>query len=365
MSSKYNFEYERRIRAGFIGCGGHSFRNIYPTFQYAPVDLVAVCDFNKERAETYRSMFGAGTAYDNHLEMLEREELDAVFVVTNYENGKPRYPKLSIDIMNAGCHAWIEKPPAGSVQEVREMMDVSEKTGKFVMVGFKKTFFTAIAKAKQIIESEEFGQPASIYVRYPQHLPDLSQREDPHKMLGFLDHIGHPGSILHYLMGKIQHIYFEREAVNGGTITTIKFLSGAIGSLHLTAGQSGTSPLERVEVIGKGCNIVVDNGIKLTYYRRGGRGPGGYGRSPSYMGSDETAPIYWEPEFSLGQLYNKGIFMLGYASEVIYFSECVLTNTPPEKSNLETALEITKLYEAYKKPSGQRIEINTPITQEA
>ncbi len=79
------------------------------------------------------------------------------------------------------------------------------------------------------------------------------------------------------------------------------------------------------------------------------------------MGNDETAPIYWEPEFSLGQLYNKGIFMLGYAPEIIYFSECVLTNTPPEKSNLETALEITKLYEAYKRPSGQKIEINRPM----
>lgn len=26
---RYNFEYARRIRAGFIGCGGHAFRNVY------------------------------------------------------------------------------------------------------------------------------------------------------------------------------------------------------------------------------------------------------------------------------------------------------------------------------------------------
>ncbi|MBD3185175.1 gfo/Idh/MocA family oxidoreductase [Candidatus Poribacteria bacterium] len=358
MPQKYNFEYESRIKAGFIGCGGHSFRNIYPTFQNAPVELVAVCDINRERAETYRKMFGAEKAYDNHLQMLQKENLDAVFVVTNYENGRARYPKLAMDIMNSDCHAWIEKPPASSVAEVQQMMEVSEKTGKFVMVGFKKTFFTAIEKTKEIIESEEFGTPASIYVRYPQHLPDIKDRNDDHKMLGFLDHIGHPGSILHYLMGKIKHLYYEREPINGGSIATIKFVSGVVGSLHLTSGQSGTSPLERVEVIGRGCNVVVDNGVKLTYYRRGGRGPGGYGRSPDYMGNNEGAPLYWEPEFSLGQLYNKAIFMLGYATEVIYFAECVLNNTPPEKSNLETALEITKLYEAYKNDSGQIIQIN-------
>lgn len=355
MSVKYNFEYERRIKAGFIGCGGHSFRNIYPAFQYAPVDLIAVCDFDKSRAETYKSFFGAKKVYDDHIEMLEKESLDAVFVVTNYENAIPRYPRLAVDIMNSGCHAWIEKPPASSVLEVLQMIEVSQKTGKFVMVGFKKTFFTAITKVKEIISSKEFGNPSSIYVRYPQGIPEFSGRGDNHKMLGFLDHIGHPASIIHYLMGKIKSVYFEREPFNGGTIATLTFLNGAIGCLHLTAGQSGTSPLERVEVIGNGCNVVVENGVKLTYYRRGDRGPGGYGRSGSYIGNDETAPIYWEPEFSLGQLYNKSLFMLGYAPELMYFSECVLENKPPEKSNLETALEVTKLYEAYKNNEGTKI----------
>lgn len=358
MSIKYNFEYDRKIRAGFIGCGGHSFRNIYPSFQFAPVELVAVCDLDRSRADIYKNLFGAKHSYDDHLEMLEKEDLEAVFVVTNYKNFKPRYPELSIDIMESGCHVWIEKPPAGSVQEIQDMMNVSQKTGKFVMVGFKKIFFTAIAKAKEIIESPEFGEPSSIYVRYPQSLPALTEREDPRKMLGFLDHIGHPGSILHYLMGKIKNIYFEWEPFNGGSIASIKFTNEAIGVLHLAAGQSGTSPLERIEVIGRGCNLVVDNGVKLTYYRRGELGTGGYGRSSSYIGKDENAPIYWEPEFSLGQLYNKGLFMLGYATEILYFSECVLNNILPEKSNLDTALEVTKLYEAYKNSSGKKIQIN-------
>ena len=66
---KYNFEFEQRIfeqriKVGFIGCGGHSFRNIYPTFQYAPVDLNAVCDLNKERADIYARQFVAKRAYD-------------------------------------------------------------------------------------------------------------------------------------------------------------------------------------------------------------------------------------------------------------------------------------------------------------
>jgi len=49
MLVKYNFEFKKKLRAGFIGCGGHSYRNVYPVFQYVPVDLVSVCDLKMEK----------------------------------------------------------------------------------------------------------------------------------------------------------------------------------------------------------------------------------------------------------------------------------------------------------------------------
>jgi len=93
--------------------------------------------------------------------------------------------------------------------------------------------------------------------------------------------------------------------------------------IHFACGASGTSPLERLEVIGP----------------------------------DDQAPIYWEPEFSRGQLYNKGLFMLGYHGEVAYFADCVRTNTPPSKCGLEDALEITRVFEAFVQPAGRVVEL--------
>jgi len=43
---KGHFVDEAEIRAGFIGCGSHSFRNLYPVFQFAPVNLVTTCDLD-------------------------------------------------------------------------------------------------------------------------------------------------------------------------------------------------------------------------------------------------------------------------------------------------------------------------------
>jgi len=357
MKITYNMDYERRLRIGFIGCGGHAFRNVFPTFQYAPVELVTVCDLDRERAERVGRLFGARAVYSDYQQMLQRETLDAVFVVTNYDDmGRPRYPTIAMDAMQAGVHVWIEKPPASSSDEIRQMQQVSGETGKFVFVGMKKMFFPANVKAKELIAQPEFGSITSITARYPQSLPPVAERGDSRKMVGFLDHIVHPYSVLKYLAGSVQSIYVERNAINGASVTALRFTSGAIGSLHMSVGQGGTSPLERTEIVGEQGNVVVDNNIRVTYYRQRSGGAG-YGREADYYHDTDAAPYFWEPEFSLGQLYNKGIFVLGYAPEVLYFCDCVLADSPPKRANLSDALEMLRIYEAYRQPDGQVVSL--------
>ena len=358
MRITYNAEYPRRVRLAAIGCGGHSYRNIFPTYAFAPVDLVAVCDLDRGRAENYARLFGASAAYTDYHEMLERERPEAVVIVTNYDDeGRPRYPGIAMDALRAGAHAWIEKPPASRSEEIREMMRVSQETGKFVSVGLKKMFFPANVKAKEILSRPEFGPVSTITARYPQSLPAAEQRADPKAMRGFLDHIMHPHSLLRFLAGPLESLYVERCEATGASIASLRFTSGAVGCLHLASGQSGMSPLERTEVIGRRANVVVENNIRVTYYRPGAP-EGGYGRGGNFYGSDDSAPLVWEPEFSLGQLYNKALFLLGYAPEIRYFCECVLEDRAPEVGNLDDALEMLHIYEAYCQPDGQRISLS-------
>ena len=354
----YNHEYQRKLKTTFIGCGGHAQRNIYPTFQYAPVDLVAVCDLDLNRAQGCARQFGARSFYSDHMEMLAWEKPDLVFIVTNCDdNFRPRYPKLAIDCMNAGAHAWIEKPPAASSSEIREMMKVSAQTGKHVGVGFKKMFYPANQKAREIIQSPEFGPLTAITARYPQALPPLQERSSVQKMQSFLDHIVHPHSVLRYLAGELESIFVRRNQTVSSGIVSLRFKNGSIGALHLSQGQSCRSYYERTEVIGDGTNVIVENNIRVTWFRRD-RPVGDYGRAGNYFdGGVDHAPVFWEPEFSLGQLYNKGIFLLGYAYEVIYFTSRLLEGEAPEIGTLDDALELLKVYEAYQKGDEELILI--------
>lgn len=352
---KTNIEAERRLRVGVVGCGGHTYRNIFPCFAFAPVELAALCDLDENRARECTRVFGGSQIYTDYRQMLERETLDAVFVVTPPdEEGRPRYPQIACDAMQAGVHAWIEKPPAASVEEVRLMQQTSAQSGKFVGVGFKKMFAAANVKAKEWSQSAEFGRVSSISARYPQKMPALGERHDSRKMASFLDHIVHPYSVLRLFGGDIESLSFER-AHNGASVSTLRFTSGAVGSLVLCAGQSGVAPLERTEIVGENCNLVVENNLRLTFYRAG-QPRGGYGRSPSFFDITGEAPQFFEPEFSLGSLHNKGLFLLGYAPEINAFCDAILENRAPQKGNLNDALSLIEIYEAYQNgKEGERI----------
>lgn len=356
---RYNHEYERKVRACFIGAGGHSFRNVYPTFRYAPVDLLAICDIDEARARSYARQFGAERSYGDYREMLAKEKPDAVFIVTSYDpDGAIQATRIALEALDAGCHVWMEKPTAASRRDVEALMEAERRNRRFVMTGLKKVFFPTVQKTKEIIDSEAFGTPTSIYVRYPQALPRFEDRGDAVKMLGFLDHIYHPAAILKYLMGPIERFTYEWEPVKGASTATLRFTSGAVGLLHFAAGASGSSPLERLEVVGDNANVVVDNGMRLTYYRRHLRKD--YGRAATSIMDEAEAPILWEPEFSLGQLYNNNLFTLGYAQEVRAFCDSVLNGTPAPRGSLSDVLEIVKLFEAFARtPAGVTASLNT------
>jgi predicted dehydrogenase len=165
--------------------------------------------------------------------------------------------------------------------------------------------------------------------------------------------------VLRLLGGNLDWIFVNRSPINGAASVSLRFKNGIVGNLMFSAGQSNSSFLEQVEVIGEGENVVLRNNLHLTHFRAAATMKDGYGRSGDYFNhyAEENAPRHWEPEFSLGQLYNKGMFLLGYAPEIIHFTTRLLEGKGPEWGTLEDALELLRIYEAYAQPdqSVQRI----------
>jgi len=342
----FNYEYDKKLRIGYIGAGEHSYRNILPCFQYAPIELVALADHHTERGLAVARQFGAKHFYPNHKAMLAKEAMDAVFIVVGPDaDGRPRYPELAAETLRAGFHTWIDAPPCSSASEITPMTEACIASHKYIATGFKRMFAPAYLKVAQIIEDPSFGGVSSFSLRYPLALPPAEQRRDPKAMAAFLDFV-QPYSLLVRLFGECEGFTYLRSPVSGGVVINLRYRRGIVGTMHLTGGQAVTSPLERLEVVGNGANVVVENGIRLIYYRPGGsRGEATAGRTESYIGPDETAPIIWEPEFSLGQLYNKQLFLEGYVGCIRHFAERLLVNEPPKQGNLVEMMHIMTVYD--------------------
>lgn len=276
-----------QIRAGFIGCESYAFRNIYPTFQFAPVDLVAVCDLDIERAQAFARRFGALKAYSNHKQMLEAEELDAVFIVVGYDaDGRPLSPKIAMDCLQAGMHVWTEKPPAASVAELEALRATAQSAGKNVVCGLKKMFFPANEKAYELMRHPDFRTRSPALLQCPQGIPpadDIAtylQGANPGGVVGSLGHLCHPVSLFLYLLGMPCTLIYSR-AANSAGIATFQFAGGAGASLALTHGQTMNQGMERTVIVSdRGRHITVDNNHRVTYHKVG---PVGYGDNPDFF----------------------------------------------------------------------------------
>lgn len=348
---------EKEIRAGFIGCGGHAFRNIYPCFTFAPINLIATCDLIEEKAERFAKTFGAQRSYTNYQEMLEKEKLDAVFVVTGYnEAGRPRYPEIAIDSMKRGVNVWIEKPPAASCEDIKRMQIVEQTTQKFVMVGLKKMFYPANRKARTLMQQSAFGSPTLAQLQYPQFIPeqkdlDAYMRGKPvGSVVSFLDHFCHPTSLMLYFFGMPKTLFYERTNVGAGVIL-FTYESGLVVTMLLTHGAPENTGIERTTLLSDTKNMItIETNIRVTYHRDK-KMKRTYGTTEDffYDNSLDDGSLIWEPEFSLGQLYNKALFLLGYHGEVCEFAHSIIERRSPVCGTLDDAYKITQLFEVFTK----------------
>ena len=126
-----NTKLTKRIKVGIIGAGGMAAYHI-PGFRQGGADVVAIADPNLAAAERCARKHGVPRTYASTDEMMAKERLDAVSVITPNRFHAP----LAIAALRAGLHVFCEKPPALNAREAMAMAKAAEKAGKRLMFDF-------------------------------------------------------------------------------------------------------------------------------------------------------------------------------------------------------------------------------------
>ncbi len=116
----------QKVKIGVVGCG------VVATAYYLPylmrmenAELVAVCDRFKTRTDACVRLFGAKEAYLDYYEMIEKADLDAVFILTAPGTHVP----FTLAAVEAGKHVLVQKPMATSMADARRIADAVRKAG--------------------------------------------------------------------------------------------------------------------------------------------------------------------------------------------------------------------------------------------
>ena len=109
-------------RIGIIGAGGMANYHI-PGFRAAGAEVVAIADVNSDAASRTATRHSIPTVYSSVTNMLAREKLDAVSIITPNKFHKP----LALQALAAKKHVFCEKPPALTAEEAAAMARAAAK----------------------------------------------------------------------------------------------------------------------------------------------------------------------------------------------------------------------------------------------
>ncbi|ADK79529.1 Gfo/Idh/MocA family protein [Sediminispirochaeta smaragdinae] len=148
------------LRWGIIGAGTWGKTHADIVSHHLLADLVAIADLDPQRAERLASEHGVA-AYGDYREMLEKEELDAVSIVTpDFAHAEP-----FIACCEAGKHVLLEKPLATNHKDLARMKEAHAKSGIRCMVDYHNRWNPPIALAYQDIQEGKIGDIVSMYYR--------------------------------------------------------------------------------------------------------------------------------------------------------------------------------------------------------
>lgn len=153
----------RCIKAGIAGAGHIAERTHLPILVRSPhVRVLAICDLDLCAAKRLAEKFLIPGVYRDLTEMLEREELDVVVVLTPTDTHAP----LATQVLLHGCHCLMEKPLALTTAEADALIRLSRETGLALHVTHNYSYFPAVRKAKALAEAGVLGNLLSVDIQF-------------------------------------------------------------------------------------------------------------------------------------------------------------------------------------------------------
>jgi len=246
------------------------------------VEVVAICDTDKQRALAAQEEFGIDAVYTDYREALGHPGIDAVSVAVP----SSVHRIVSEAAMRRGYHVLCEKPIALTQEDGQAMIAAAQECGVKFALGFCKRFLEQVHKLCELVQGGAIGRPV-----FYRHVSGISVRPK----LWIMDKAMGGGPVIdmacHYF--DQWRLIFDSKPVRvkaaGLTLSTdsplmaeydpqvdtvtilVEFASGDVGSLSLSWGlPSGVSSETLEDLLGPDGVIAVNGLDELVVQTEGG-----------------------------------------------------------------------------------------------
>lgn len=302
----------KKVRIGLLGAGRiGKLHGENLAHAVAEAELYAVADpFMNDATREWAQAMGIAKCYDDPEKIFSDPTIEAVFICSSTNT----HAEFIMRAAKAGKHVFCEKPIDTDLAKIQEALDVVEKAGVKLQVGFVRRFDHNHKKVRDTVASGRLGKPNIVKVtsRDPDHQP-----MDYIKVSGgiFMDMTIHDFDMVRYLAGsEVTEVTAYGAALSGAgyeqfddvdtAIVMMKFENGALGVIdNSRAAHYGYD--QRTEVhCDKGC-VQVSNDL------------GDMSMISTAEGVEITKPTWFFLE-----RYNNA-----FIAEAKAFTEAVLNNT--------------------------------------
>lgn len=252
---------ERKLKIGIIGAGRIGKIHATNIVKLSNVELISIADINIDAARELATKVGAKKYFSDFSEVINDDEVDAVIICSPTNT----HAQLIIESANAGKDIFCEKPIDFNIEIIKEALNIVEKNGVNLQIGFNRRFDHNFKKIKDLAQENKLGNPHIIKItsRDPK-APPVEYVKNSGGI--FMDMTIHDFDMARYLAGSeveevfaIGKVLINSEIENLGdydtAVITLKFKNNAVCIID-NSRETSYGYDQRVEYFGlKGCAI--------------------------------------------------------------------------------------------------------------
>jgi len=342
---------DKRMRLGFIGCGGFASGNHIPNAAANPeFEIGAFCDLETKRLDELAALYKPGYVTTDMEKLFSDPSIETIVCSTK--------PDFRLPIMRrsaeTGKHLFVEKPLCYKEDEVEEMVRIINGGNIKFMVGFNRPYSPMMQDLKPFFKKYRKGNTTIIYRivgearLWPHHHYDAVVNKKESTIIHEITHIF---NLLNWLTDLTPFRVYTAGAGNMDNIITLNYPEDI--TAVIIAGDNSLSgfPKERIEINTDYTTIIGDEFIELNVYGNDGVR---VKRNYDYkMGGEicntsiaEAAEHGWkwrqsitEKEKEYGYYYNRQVKVdKGHAHELEMFRQWIRNDEPSQTDVIQGAM---------------------------